>query len=487
MMVRHLRKLVSESLVYGLSGVVSRFMGFLLVPIYTRIFAPSDYGVMSLISTTMALVATFTVLALDNAAGRWFYDSDDTNDRKRTIATWAWCQILASSLLALPIFLVADRMGFMVTGRTEAGIYFRLTALALPLSVLSTVTTNLLRFQRRPWATVGFSLGINLLNILLTVVLVVVLRRGLTGLYVAQLISAGCGTLMSVWFLKDWIKLRWAVSARLVEMLRYALPLIPTALAFWVVDVSDRYFIQWFRTTGEVGLYQISNSIAMVVGLAASSFQQAWGPFAFSIHKQPEAGMVYANVLLFYTWTACFFGTGISVFAPEIIRLVATEQYVGAHTAVPYLAFGYALSGLYYIGSLGPSLAKTTAPIGLAFILAALLNAGLNLWLVPAMGKDGAAISTLLSYALITLYLFYRSQRLYFIPYRFGPAIGIFLFSLGISLVADRWEVQNFWIGIGGKLILLLTLLPAAVLLRILTLDQLRRLMHVRLFGNIAD
>src|SRR5438132_13862971 len=100
MSLPHLRQLGSETIVYGLSGVISRFLTIFLVPIYTRIFTPEDYGVMSLVTTTMALLSVFVGLALDNSAHRWYWGSEDVDDRKTTMASWAWCQIAFSSIVA---------------------------------------------------------------------------------------------------------------------------------------------------------------------------------------------------------------------------------------------------------------------------------------------------------------------------------------------------------------------------------------------------
>ena len=477
MLQRHLRRLASESLVYGMSGAISRFLSFLLVPIYTRIFSPEDYGVMSLVSTTMMLVSIFVVLALDNSAHRWYWDSDETEDRKSTLASWAWCQIVVSVGFAFFVCLASNGLGQTIVGRGDAGLYFRIAALALPLSVLGGVTTNWLRMQRRAWATVAYSLGISLFNIVTTLLLVVVLHRGLAGVYVAQLATALVGTAVSALLLRDWVHPRYFHRDRLQEMLRYALPLIPSAIALWAVDLSGRYFVQYYDATSEVGLYQVASSVAAVVALLTSAFQLAWGPFAMSIHNQAHARDVYAAALLAYAWLTCMVGTGLSLLAPEAIGLVATKDYLGASAAVAYLAFAYIVVGLGYIAALGPSLAMTTRPIGVAITCAGLLNVGLNLVLVPRLGKEGAALSTLLSQALVPVYLFYRSQQLYHIPYRFGPVLGIFLFSFALVFLGHGWQPSNLVVGIATKLALLSLFVPAVFVFRLATPAQAKAML----------
>ncbi len=72
----HIKQLASESMIYGISGTIARSIGIFLIPIYTRIFSPSDYGIIALITALTGMIGMFIVLGLDNSSARWFYDSD---------------------------------------------------------------------------------------------------------------------------------------------------------------------------------------------------------------------------------------------------------------------------------------------------------------------------------------------------------------------------------------------------------------------------
>ncbi len=473
-MFKYLRQLAGESLVYGISGTIAKFLQFLLVPLYTRVFLPADYGVLSLVTTTMAVVGIFVVLALDNSAARWYWDTEENDDRKRTLASWAWCQLVMSVTLALGILIASEWIAQMVIGRADAAIYFRLTAIALPLSTLSTLVVNWLRMQRRPWATMWYALGSSLLTILLTLLFVIGLQMRLTGVYMAQVVTGIVTSISAAFLLRDWIHPRYFRWARLREMLRFALPLIPAALAFWIVNLSDRYFVQYFSTTSEVGLYQFGSSIASSVALISGAFQQAWGPFAMSIHTQSSARQVYANVLLAYTWLMCLFCTTITLFTPEIVRLLAPVTYTSAGTVVSFLVFSYAFIGLTYIAAIGLNIIKTNRPTGIAVTLAAGLNILLNLIFVPTMGKVGSALATLLSQAVVPIYVFYYAQRHYPIPYRFGTTASLFGLSfliIGVGNLVSGFEQSSLDVGI--RLFLLFLFVPILFALRIVTPAQI--------------
>ncbi len=485
-MFKYLRQLASESVIYGLSGVVTRFVGLFLVPVYTRVFAPADYGVIGLVTTTMSLVGTFVVLGLDNATIRWYWDTEDLRDRKSSVSSWIWCQIAVSLLFALAMIALSGWLADEVVHRPDARLYYILAAVSLPFNTWGIVVTNWLRLQRRAWTTVAFSLGVNLAGIATALLFVVGLKWGLLGIYMSQVLVALLSAAGAILILKDWAHPRHFRRERLGAMLRYALPLIPTGIAVWVISVSDRYFVQYYRTTGEVGLYQIAGSIAMGMGLLTTAFQQAWSPFAMSIYKQKDAAAVYARVFLVGVWFFSLLGTGLSLLTPELIRILATQRYAGASSAVPYLVFGYIMLGLYNIAAIGPSIAKETRLVGAAFAIAAVVNTSLNFLLIPGLGKEGAAISTLVSYAILPVYVFYRSRHIYSVPYRFGAAGGIFALSFALLLALHGWHPQSLWIGVAGKLAVLFVFVPAAFAFKVVTVKQVRQLLNKRFAESVA-
>ncbi|MBK9483526.1 MAG: hypothetical protein IPO02_16455 [Bacteroidetes bacterium] len=95
-----LKQLAGESLIYGISSMLSRFSGIFLVPLYTRLLLPADYGALSLVNSTFYFIIVLAVFALDSAAARWYYDTEDINERKKTIASWFWFQLISSLIYA---------------------------------------------------------------------------------------------------------------------------------------------------------------------------------------------------------------------------------------------------------------------------------------------------------------------------------------------------------------------------------------------------
>ena len=460
-MKRHLRQLASESLVYGLSTALSKLAHVILVPLYTRVFTAAEYGVVALVTTVGAAGAVLVVLGLDSAAHRWFWDTEETADRKRTLASWVWCQLAASLAVAGVMTAAAGPLARTVAGDPGAAVYFRLLAAALPLTAMGMVTTNWLRMQRRPWATLLFNLGLVVSSLALTVALVVGLRWGIEGIFWAQLLTGAWSVALTVAVMRDWLHPRHVSHERLREMLRYALPLIPAGLAVWVLGLGDRLFLQRYAGTADVGVYQVGYAVASVVALGTQAFQQAWGPFSFSIAREDDARRVYAHALLAYLWVTCLAAAAAGALAPEILAVVATRAYAGAGVVAALLAFSFVMVGLGYIAGLGLGLARKTAPTGAAVTGAALLSIALNFVLTPRLGKEGAALAALVAQATVPLYLFHRAQREYPIPYRFGAAAGIVLLGGAVAAAGVSLRVDPPALRVAAKLALLSLFVPA--------------------------
>jgi O-antigen/teichoic acid export membrane protein len=200
----------------------------------------------------------------------------------------------------------------------------------------------------------------------------------------------------------------------------------------------------------------------------------AWVPFAFSVLNQPGARRVYAKVWSVYSLAGCFLATALSLFAPLLLQILTTPKYYAAASTVPWLAFGFLASGAIYIAALGSNIAKKSGPVAVSIFVGAGVNTLLNFLLIPRLGKDGAAIATLMAYCAAVVYLYVTSQRNYPIPYR--PADAFICLGFSALLIA----VNHLLLPSGAlwayalRAALCLLFLPLAFALRIIHPDHVR-------------
>jgi O-antigen/teichoic acid export membrane protein len=403
------------------------------------------------------LITIFLVFAMDNSTARWFYDTDLTDERKKIINTWLWFYLVASLVASIFFFLTSTFWaGLLLDNYADGAYLIKLLAITLPLLVLPSIGVNVLRFERKAKRAVFLSIYQSLILIGFNILFVVILRMGVVGVYYAQLFGAILTVPVAAYFLYSWVGLpSWFDWSKFKEMFFYALPFVPASLGYWVVNLSGVFFINEYLPKSEVGIYQIGISIAAVSALATTSFQQAWAPFAFSIINQPQAKEIYAITLQLYVFVVGLVCTLISVFAFESLVILTTPAYYGASIVASILTFNYLLMGLANIAGLGASIAKKTAPLGMISLLSAGLLVVLNLILIPLYGKEGAAVAICIAQLIIPIYMFWKSQKLYFIPFKFIKNLTVFAAFIACSIASYQLPALGFFTTILLKILLL--------------------------------
>ena len=428
-----IKQLLSESAVYGFSSVLSRFAQVLLMPLYTRFLTPGDYGVMAIVTTASTVAGIIVTFQLNSSAFRWFLDTEDEDDRKTTMSSWAWCQLVSSAFLVGLVYFYDTAFGISIQNDQETiavGTYLLLALSTVFFSTFELVFLSLLRIQRRKWQTLVVTLFGLALTVAITIILVVVFEMGLYGIYLAALLASIIKAGFYSIFLANWILPRYFRYQRLKEMLKYSLPFIPAGLSLWVIGLIDRFFLIKYTNSYETGLYQLSNTIASVLTVITTGFLQAWSPFAFSISDLPNAKETYASVLEIFLIITCVLTIAVSYFSPEILYFLATPTFYQSYDTVGILCLSNSLLGVYQIVAIGLALRKKTTPIFYATLFASIFNVAANFVLIPMYGRHGAAWVTLLSTLIIPIYLFPIAQRNYFIPYRLVKVAFIFVATL---------------------------------------------------------
>lgn len=434
--IKHLAK---DSVIYGISSVVSRLIVVLLVPVYTRIFAPADYAIINLINTTFLIVGILSFCALDSAAARWFYDSNDTSERKTTFASWFWTQLFLSACLAVVLFVAMPffaKYVFKIDANELRGIW-ALACATLLTNILPSIIWNWYRLQRRAKATMIFTVSQSLFTILLTILFVVVLKLHIPGVYLALFISSLLFSILAVLQLHSWLQIRYYSRQRIKQMLRFSMPMVPAAIAFWLINSAGVYFLNFLDgNAAEVGLFGIGMTVASAVSLFTGAFQQAWGPFAFSIINEPHAKRTYANVFLTFGIGTSLLILFMFLFSPEILMVFTTPQYYDAAWVASIMSINVVLIAFTYIASIGTSIMKNSVHYSVGVLLGAVATVGFYFLLIPVFGKEGAAIATVASQLIVPIYLFYKAQKLYPIPYRFSHVVLLQLaaISVGVSM-----------------------------------------------------
>jgi O-antigen/teichoic acid export membrane protein len=467
---KQLLSLSRDSIIYGLSVVVSQFVGFLLVPVYTNLLGTEGYGVIEVLSTTVAVLGIVLGMGFTTALLR-FYSNREDEEGKRTVASTAVVILMATSLVALLVLeLSAGPISSLIYDPkrdcSHDTTYFRIIFLSLFFNEGIAIALTVFRARREPAKYAIASVSQFLLAVTLNLVFVVGLHKGIVGVLYAELLTTACMYVVLMTSLLRRVGIRLS-RHELKSMLTYGLPLVPSGLGGWMLVMADRWILLRLMDTNSVGVYSLGYKFGMVIqGILVGPIQLAWLPFLFATARQDKARETYTRVFTYFLLVALFAALALSALGEELVVVMARPEFHDAHKVIPLVALSYVLYGCYFQLAAGIYLEGKTKYMALLMGVGAVVNVALNFALIPHYGIMGSAVATLIAYALLPVGAYVISQRYYRIDYEWDRVIkvvlvvvliyvaSIFVGSAIGSLVTTKWP--KVLIGGGLKVLLLL-------------------------------
>jgi O-antigen/teichoic acid export membrane protein len=431
-------RLVAGGAAYQASSVLSAALALVTLPLYTRALSRADFGVAETLLTFIILASILLRFGLGEAFVRFYFQTPQ-DERERLARTTTATVLLATTATGLLALALAGPLSSLILGFEDAGL-MRIAALGLWAFTNLEIAYAILRVDERRRAYLTASLCNVALSVVLTVTLVVALDQGARG-YLAGNYAASCVVLLGLWWLlRGRIALRPTVSGRpqgfpLGPLLRFGVPTVPADATVFALNVVDRAYLLRAQSAAAAGLFALSVKLATAVILAVRGFQLAWPPLAYSIDGDREAGRFYAAVTTWYVVVTGFVVVGLTLLGRWVVRLLAAPEYFEAHEALPWVALGWAMYGLFLVlvtigGRVGVT--SRTFPAAVAGIL---VNVVALVVLVEPLGIAGAGIALVLAYAVMLAVLHLLTRRLFAVPFewgRLGHAV-VLLASIGVA------------------------------------------------------
>ncbi|MCL2857107.1 MAG: polysaccharide biosynthesis C-terminal domain-containing protein [Oscillospiraceae bacterium] len=453
------RKLVSNTMLFGLSTFGSRLLPFLMMPLYTRVFTQAEFGLRDLLTASANLMVPIISLCIHEAVIRFGMEKET---RRTDVFTTSMVVIFCGYgvlLLAWPLVgLIEHHAGYMVL------LYiFTLTA-----ALRSTVT----HFVRASGFVKLFALdGVftTVLTVALIVIFIVPLEMGVGGFLLATIIADGFSALSQILFLRlyRFFSLGQLRMSTLKAMLRYSVPLMPTAVFWWVTNLSDKYFVTFMVGLEATGLYGAAGVVPRVITLVSTIFIQAWQISAFTEYKSPAGERFYSTVFRSYYTLVFLAASGIILLVRPIMTVLVSPYFFPSWQYVPFLVLAVGFSCLVtFLGTIYNA-HKRNSMVTVTTFIGAVVNIALNLLLIPRMGVQGAALGTFISFFLVFIIRAVDTRRYMKIamqPMRIALTLALLLAQIWVTLTQPTlWPV---WSSLGFLLILLCNAGNVAFLLR---------------------
>lgn len=435
-----LKRFFKETLIYGLSTYIQKFIGVFLLPLYTALLTPEDYGILDLLGTVAIISIYLVVSGTDSSLSYYYFRKENLKERAIMVSSTLWIRITFASAAFIIVGLLSNKLSFLIFGK-DYSMFLILTGISLAVQSLYSFFTDLIRFEKRPWIFTWVSASNLLVNIFFNIYFILVLKKGIWGAIMASVISyslMGAFTISYVFkrygfhFSKDWG----------IKILKYGSPLIGTAFAVWILTTTDRYFLAHYRNVADIGLYAVGGKLASFLGLVSGALQMAWAPYAMDIQYEPNAKKIYAKVFFIYfvvNILAVFF---ISMFSIDILKVFTQPAYYSAKAVVPFLCMSVVFFSGYFIVAIGIGITKKALHTIWITLVAAAVNIIMNFLLTPTIGAVGAALSIMAANFLIFILTLSVSQKLYPINYSYFRIAALFLPAAIIVAISYYFDLK---------------------------------------------
>jgi len=406
-------KIVSHTSIYLLSDILRRGVSLVMLPIYTRYLTPADYGVVELLSMLLDLASIIFSARVGQAVFRHYFESNSENEKKRVIASALLLSVLMSGFGTVVIMALSGPLAITVFSDIGYKHYISLFAVTMFLSPLVEIPLIRIRAQQKPWLFFVFSITKLILQLSLNIYFIVLLEMGVEGvIYSAVISSVIMGTLLIGYTLpRTGIRASKVISKSLFS---FSLPLKLATLGSFYMTFGDRYILNIYSDLSEVGIYALGYKFGFILLLLAwDPFENFWDAEKYKTYLRYDAKYIYQKVFKITSTILIFMGLCISIFAKDLIRIMADPQFLDAYRIAPIIIIAYILQAWTKYCSMGIFLERKTMLIAYGEIIGVLLITIAYFTLIPAYGMYGAAWSTVAGFAARFYWTNHMSTKLY--------------------------------------------------------------------------
>ncbi|HCV43528.1 MAG TPA: hypothetical protein DGH68_08575 [Bacteroidetes bacterium] len=442
-----IKRLGTDTAIYGVSTVVGRFLTYILTPIYANVLPSSDVGIVATVFSYIAFLNVFFGYGMESAFMKYRSTLEIGSEKQNFTVPFFSLTVSSIVLAALMIW----QRGNLAVLAGDPSTYVQLVqyvAVIVCLDTIAIVPFASLRLARKAKQFAAIKLTSIIVNVACNLLFLIKYHTGIEGIFYSNMISSAIVLVMLASTIVANLSIRW--NAALYEsLLRFGLPYIPAGIATMMIQVIDRPILLALTDESTVGIYQANYRLGIFMMLVVSMFDFAWRPFLLTHAKDPDAKQIFARVLTYFVLLMTGVLLVLSFFIEDIVKLpifwrhsILPAEYWHGLAIVPVVLLGYLFLGVSNNFVAGIYIEKKTQHLPANTFIGAIINVAANFLLIPYMGIMGAALATLLSYAAMAVGLYFVVQRFYPIRYEFGR-IGKIVLAGGVVFVLSyfvRWE-----------------------------------------------
>lgn len=469
-----LKKLASQTAVYGLPTILGRLLNYLLTPLYTYNFSTEDFGIVTSAYAYVSFLLVFLTYGMETAIFRFSQIEED----KQKVYTTSLISLFFSScffIIIASIFSSSISESIKFSGHSEYVTWF---AFIIGIDALTAVPFAKLREQGKAkrfafikTINIGINIGLNLFFILFCKniyespesFLKPIIEKiynpeiGIGYIFISNLIASLITLLM---LLPGMIRVHYIFDSLLWKrMMRYSIPLLIAGLAGMVNETLDRVLLTHLLPENiamqQTGIYGACYKISIIMTIFIQTFRFAAEPFFFSHSKEKDPQKTYALIMKYFVivCSVIFLGTMMNI---EWIKYFVGEEFRVGINVVPILLLANLLLGVFFNQSIWYKITGQTHYGALLTIFGAIITITLNIYLIPRIGYMGSAWATLICYASMVMVSYFLGNKHYPVNYDLKRIWGYLSLSVALYFTGILIETQSVVINLTLKNLLLI-------------------------------
>ena len=473
-----LKRLLSDSVVYGLSSIVGRFLNYLLVPVYTyHISAASGgYGVVTNVYAYTALLLVILTFGMETTFFYFANNGEKGSGREKVFSTALGSVGSVSLLFVVGVMLFLSPLASAM-GYGNHPEYIAVMAVVVALDAFQSILFARLRFENKAWKFAALKLAFIVMNIGLNLFIFLVAPKwqhlSWMGWYDEQnnvgyifYVNLLCTALVTLGFWKELKSFRFRLfDGRLLkQMLKYAWPLLLFGVVGILNQVADKILFPKLMPghEGEVqlGIYGACVKIAMIMAMITQAFRYAYEPFVFAGGKSEKSKESQALVMKYFViFTLLAFMVVVCYI--DVFKYIIRHDYWEGLRAVPIVMMAEILMGVYFNLSFWYKLTAKTYWGAIMSAAGCAVMVAVNVIFVPRIGYMACAWGGLAGYATCVLLSYFIGQRHYHVPYPVWSILGWFALALALYAASTLVHIDNLWLRLAYNTLLLTVFLAA--------------------------
>lgn len=433
------KELAKNTIILTVGKICTQFVSFLLLPLYTSLLLPEEFGIVDLFNTYIALLVPIFNWQFENGLFRFMLDHRENKTWIKKVFSTVMLTNIFQSIIYLAFFAIAQ---FLIVSEYK---YF------LAMDVFLNIFLNtLLQFPRGIGDNTKYSIASFLSatsTVALNVLFIAGFKMGALGMFWATVCSKILTIIYLIYSVKIWQYFSFRAYDRNLfkDISRYSLPLIPNQLSWWVVSASDRTIISYIIGVAANGIYTVANKFSTVFITFYNIFNLSWTESA-ALHINDEDGEVFLtdtiNTMFKLFSSVCI---GIIAYMPFVFSVMINEQYNEAYYQIPILMLAVLFQVVVGLYSVIYVSLKKSVEIARTSIYAAIINIIVDICLIKFIGLYAASISTLVAYASMAIYRYFHVKQ--FIDIKLNKKTVIWTIIMSLLTLVIYYSKKGIWMG----------------------------------------